>query len=225
MNEKGKEESYAPYCFDIDDAYEWFIVRNGTHPTHRRPITNTERNELISKYNNLHSISLQFFIYHTQYNDKNAVAIYSSQTPNKWILLFKTIGRGGIQYEPPYIITPIGEHLENTQDYRSLFKDMVQPEKQLTGEALDGVMKYLKDSFHAMKNPRTLGNYRPRVVNVFKEILQWDDHANPISPTVATGGRRKNLTVKDLQARCRARGISYSGLRKAELVAALQPRR
>lgn len=109
--EKQKDDNgnpvYASYCFDIDEAYDWFIIqgvqsnKEQRHPFLGRPLTPDELKSLVNRYtiqvyNDL-PLSSQFLIYRAQYYDIFSnkyipcIAVFNPHILSQWVVLIERI--------------------------------------------------------------------------------------------------------------------------------------
>jgi hypothetical protein len=111
-------------------------------------------------------------------------------------------------------------------------------ETLITQHNLEGpkaALNSAEEEFHKISsNPPGSPEYNKAISNLFTHILVVQDHiygnlSNHKTYLIAGGKPKKNtyeaMTVKDLQERCKKRGIKYSGLRKAEIIKALRSKK
>lgn len=118
------------------------------------------------------------------------------------------------------ISKPILVHIYPSGEYSLYTADIQRIEKELNMPPL--VRKPRTSSAFGASSASSATQATQKTPSVRSRVKALFDTLPPVQKgTQAAGTRLNALTVKELQAKCAKRGIQYTGLRKAELVAAL----
>jgi hypothetical protein len=183
-------------CYNVNSLYKWVIQLGKNDPFTRKPFEDDVIQKLIERYNEVNmifpKIETKIEIYNTVGN--GMTVIHNTKFKNKWVFIMND---GSLKYF----------NFNDGRDYDYINRVYKENNIEISPEEKQDVIAKLYE--YAKNNPTE------DVSIIINEIL----------PEQQSGGRRiklEKLTIKELQQRCIKRKIKYTGLRKAELIAALR---